>query len=160
VARAQLAKLPGIVESRRRTAAELIEALRTMGRRDGATMWPARPDGSEVEIVLPRPDGHAWWLFPLVLPGGDAPELAAHLSAAGIPARPGYLKEPLNQAPLWERPVYGASRFPLEGYRPASCPEAERLVGSTLLIIDWNEHYTSEHVKVIADAIANYRARA
>ncbi|MGI5291850.1 DegT/DnrJ/EryC1/StrS family aminotransferase [Nonomuraea polychroma] len=160
VARAQLAKLPGVVESRRRTAVELIEALRRMGRRDRATMRLARPDGSEVEIVLPRPDGHAWWLFPLVLPGGDAPELAAHLSAAGIPARPGYLKEPLNQAPLWERPVYGASRYPLEGYRPAPCPEAERLVGSTLLIIDWNEHYTSEHVKVIAHAIANYRARA
>ncbi|MDP4504442.1 DegT/DnrJ/EryC1/StrS family aminotransferase [Nonomuraea turcica] len=160
VARAQLAKLPGVVESRRRTAVELIEALRRMDPGSGATIRPARPDGSQVEIGLPRPDGHAWWLFPLVLPGGDAPELAAHLSAAGIPARPGYLKEPLNRAPLWDRPVYGASRYPLEGYRPAPCPEAERLVGSTLLIIDWNEHYTSEHVSVIADAIASYPGKA
>ncbi|MGP3910566.1 DegT/DnrJ/EryC1/StrS family aminotransferase [Nonomuraea sp. 10N515B] len=160
VARAQLAKLPGVVESRRRTAVELIEALRRMDPGSGATIRPARPDGSQVEIGLPRPDGHAWWLFPLVLPGGDAPELAAHLNAAGIPARPGYLKEPLNRAPLWDRPVYGASRYPLEGYRPAPCPEAERLVGSTLLIIDWNEHYTSEHVKVIADAIASYPGKA
>ncbi|WP_327582829.1 DegT/DnrJ/EryC1/StrS family aminotransferase [Nonomuraea sp. NBC_00507] len=160
VARAQLEKLPGVVESRRRTAVELIEALRRMDPGSGATIRPARPDGSQVEIGLPRPDGHAWWLFPLVLPGGDAPELAAHLSAAGIPARSGYLKEPLNQAPLWDRPVYGASRYPLEGYRPAPCPEAERLVGSTLLIIDWNEHYTSEHVKVIADAIASYPGKA
>ncbi|MGP3960355.1 DegT/DnrJ/EryC1/StrS family aminotransferase [Nonomuraea sp. 3N208] len=148
VARAQLEKLPGVVESRRRTAVQLIEALRGLDAGQGA------------RLRLPRPDGHAWWLFPLVLPGGDAPELAEHLSAAGIPARAGYLKEPLNRAPLWDRPVYGTSRYPLEGYRPAACPEAERLVGSTLLIIDWNEHYTSEHVKVIADAIASYPGNA
>ncbi|SEG97207.1 dTDP-4-amino-4,6-dideoxygalactose transaminase [Nonomuraea solani] len=139
VARAQLAKLPGVVAARRRTAGELIEALR----------------GHE-GIVPPRPDGHAWWLFPLVLPGGGAPELAAHLSAAGIPARAGYLKEPLNKAPLWGGPIYGTSHYPLDGYRPAACPEAERLVGDTLLIIDWNEHYTSEHVAAIAEAIGSH----
>ncbi|MEW9553227.1 DegT/DnrJ/EryC1/StrS family aminotransferase [Nonomuraea sp. NPDC050783] len=144
VARAQLAKLPGVVGARRRTAAELIAALRALG----------------TDLVLPRPDGHAWWLFPLVLPGGGAPELAAWLSAAGIPARAGYLKEPLNRAPLWDRPVYGSSRYPLEGYRPAPCPEAERLVAATLLTVDWNEHYTSEHVKVIVEAVASHRARS
>ncbi|TMR24828.1 DegT/DnrJ/EryC1/StrS family aminotransferase [Nonomuraea turkmeniaca] len=160
VAGAQLEKLPGVVASRRRTAVELIEALRGLGEGEGTAIRLPRPDGSQVAIELPRPDGHAWWLFPLVLPGGDAPELAAHLGAAGIPARAGYLREPLNQAPLWDRPIYGTSRYPLEGYRPAPCPEAERLVGSTLLIIDWNEHYTSEHVKVIADAVANYPGKA
>ncbi|WP_187414255.1 DegT/DnrJ/EryC1/StrS family aminotransferase [Nonomuraea sp. PA05] len=146
VARAQLAKLPEVVEARRRTAGQLIEALRALEPHD-------------VHLGLPRPDGHAWWLFPLVLPNGDAPELAAHLSAAGIPARAGYLKEPLNRAPLWDAPVYGSSRYPLEDYRPAPCPEAERLVATTLLIIDWNEHYTSEHVKVITEAVAGYLGR-
>ncbi|WP_219468481.1 DegT/DnrJ/EryC1/StrS family aminotransferase [Nonomuraea rhizosphaerae] len=147
VARAQLVKLPGVVGSRRRTAGLLVEALRGLESvRAG-------------EIVLPRPPGHAWWLFPLVLPGGDAPALAAHLSAAGVPARAGYLQEPLNRAPLWGRPVYGASQYPLEDYRPAPCPEAERLVSSTLLTIDWNEHYTSEHVTAIADAVAGYPGR-
>ncbi|UBU11440.1 DegT/DnrJ/EryC1/StrS family aminotransferase [Nonomuraea gerenzanensis] len=145
VARAQLAKLPGVVASRRRTAGELVEALRGL-----------KAEG--VELGLPRPAGHAWWLFPLVLPGGGAPELAARLSAAGIPARAGYLKEPLNRAPLWDGPVYGSSRYPLEGYRPAPCPEAERLVAATLLTLDWNEHYTSEHVKAITEAIASHSA--
>ncbi|MEU8356754.1 DegT/DnrJ/EryC1/StrS family aminotransferase [Nonomuraea sp. NPDC048882] len=171
VARAQLAKLPGVVAARRRTAAALVEALRGLdgvlengvlengehgvrgGERAGAG------EGRRV-IRLPRPDGHTWWLFPLVLPGGDAPELAEHLSAAGIPARPGYLQDPLNRAPLWRRPIYGTSHYPLEGYRPAACPAAERLVDSTLLVIDWNEHYTSEHVAAIADAVRNYQARA
>ncbi|MFF0770769.1 DegT/DnrJ/EryC1/StrS family aminotransferase [Nonomuraea wenchangensis] len=144
VARAQLAKLPGVVESRRRTAAELVAALRAL----------------DLGLGLPRPDGHAWWLFPIVLPGGDAAGLAAHLSAAGVPARAGYLREPLNHAPLWGGPIYGSSRYPLRDYRPAPCPEAERLVAATLLTVEWNEHYTSEHVKVIAEAVANYSARA
>ncbi|MFI7440067.1 DegT/DnrJ/EryC1/StrS family aminotransferase [Nonomuraea indica] len=137
VARAQLAKLPGVVGARRRTAALLLDALKDV---------PG--------VRLPRPDGHAWWLFPLVLPGGGAPELAADLAAAGIPARAGYLAEPLNRAPVWAAPVYGSSRYPLEGYRPAACPEAERLVAETLVIIDWNERYTTEHVEAVAREIA------
>ncbi|WP_344473130.1 DegT/DnrJ/EryC1/StrS family aminotransferase [Nonomuraea monospora] len=170
VARAQLAKLPEVVASRRRTAGQLIEGLRGLGLGDAETepktggpkmggLQACELEAGGVRIGLPRPDGHAWWLFPLVLPEGDAPGLAAHLSAAGIPARAGYLKEPLNQAPLWDAPVYGSSRYPLEDYRPAPCPEAERLVATTLLTIDWNEHYTSEHVKVITEAVAGYLGR-
>ncbi|MEU4696102.1 DegT/DnrJ/EryC1/StrS family aminotransferase [Nonomuraea dietziae] len=138
VARAQLAKLDGVLAARRRTAAHLLKALEGLQG-----------------LRLPRPEGHAWWLFPLVLPDGGAGELAAHLGAAGIPARAGYLGEPLNRAPVWKGPVYGGSRYPLEGYTPAACPEAERLVAETLLVIDWNEHYTDEHVELIAERIRN-----
>jgi dTDP-4-amino-4,6-dideoxygalactose transaminase len=142
VARAQLVKLPGVVAARRKTAEALLAALRGLSK-----------------TILPRPDGHAWWLFPLVRPAGDAPELAAHLQAAGIPARAGYLTEPLNRAPVWDGPIYGSSRFPLDAAagptRP--CPEAERLVARTLLVIDWNEHYTDEHVALIAAELAAYR---
>lgn len=141
VARAQLAKLPGVVAARRRTAVQLIEAI-------GHLPW----------VRMPRPDGHAWWLFPIVCPGGDAPELAAHLAAAGVPARAGYLAEPLNRAPVWDAPIYGTSRYPLDGYEPNPCPRAETLVDRTLLVIDWNEHYTREHVELIAAAIMKFRA--
>ncbi|WP_327091099.1 DegT/DnrJ/EryC1/StrS family aminotransferase [Nonomuraea sp. NBC_01738] len=136
VARAQLAKLPGVVEARRRTAVRLVGLLRGL---DGLT--------------LPATEGHAWWLFPLVLPGGGASALAEKLRAAGIPARAGYLNQPLNQAPALAAPVYGTSHYPLEGYRPQACPEAERLVSDTLLVIDWNEHYTDEHVDAVAAAL-------
>lgn len=139
VARAQLAKLPGVVAARRRTAVQLLERLKGVEK-----------------VRLPRPEGHAWWLFPLVLPGGEAPELAQHLSAAGIPARAGYLREPLNHAPALRNPVYGTSSYPLEGYEPAACPEAERMVDRTLLVIDWNENYTDEHVALIADAVTTF----
>ncbi|MEU4544540.1 DegT/DnrJ/EryC1/StrS family aminotransferase [Nonomuraea dietziae] len=138
VARAQLAKLDGVLAARRRTAAHLLKALEGL---------PG--------LRLPRPEGHAWWLFPLVLPDGGAGELAAHLGAAGIPARAGYLGEPLNRAPVWQGPIYGGSRYPLEGHTPAACPEAERLVAETLLVIDWNEHYTDEHVELVAERIRN-----
>ncbi|GAA2673185.1 DegT/DnrJ/EryC1/StrS family aminotransferase [Nonomuraea recticatena] len=138
VARAQLAKLDGVLAARRRTAAHLLKALEGLQG-----------------LRLPRPEGHAWWLFPLVLLDGGAGELAAHLGAAGIPARAGYLGEPLNRAPVWKGPLYGGSRYPLEGYTPAACPEAERLVAETLLVIDWNEHYTDEHVELIAERIRN-----
>jgi dTDP-4-amino-4,6-dideoxygalactose transaminase len=136
VARAQLAKLPGVVAARRRTAGLLLEAL-------------ADVPG----LVLPRPEGHAWWLFPIVVPAGNAAALAEALRQEGVPARPGYLNEPLNTAPLWDRPVYGTSRFPLAGYEPAACPAAERLVAETLLVIEWNENYTDEHVDVVARVI-------
>ncbi|MFG3436390.1 DegT/DnrJ/EryC1/StrS family aminotransferase [Nonomuraea sp. NPDC047897] len=142
VARAQLAKLPAVVRARRRTAALLLDALRGV---------PG--------VRLPRPGGHAWWLFPLVLPGGGAPELAAGLAAVGIPARAGYLAEPLNRAPVWAAPVYGGSRYPLEGYTPAACPEAERLVAETLVVIDWNERYTTEHVEAVAREIIRLLSR-
>ncbi|MEU6710410.1 DegT/DnrJ/EryC1/StrS family aminotransferase [Nonomuraea sp. NPDC046802] len=136
VARAQLAKLPGVVAARRRTAAQLIDALKGLPR-----------------IRLPRQDGHAWWLFPIVCQDGNAPELAAHLAKAGIPARAGYLAEPLNRAPVWDAAVYGTSRYPLDGYRPNPCPQAERMVERTLLVIDWNENYTAAHVELIAAEI-------
>src|SRR6185295_10334755 len=99
VARAQLAKLPGVLAARRRTARLLIELL-------------AGVPG----LHLPDdPDAHAWWLFPMVLTAGHAGEMATALAAERIPARAGYLAEPLHCAPaLTENPVYGSSRFPLQ----------------------------------------------
>ena len=93
-----------------------------------------------------------------MLPGGGAAELAGRLRAAGIPARAGYLDEPLNRAPVWQAPIYGGSRYPLQGYAPRACPEAERMVAETLLVIDWNENYTSDHVHFIAQEITKFRA--
>ncbi|GAA0912963.1 DegT/DnrJ/EryC1/StrS family aminotransferase [Nonomuraea longicatena] len=136
VARAQLVKLPGVLAARRRTAERLVAELADLEA-----------------LVLPRTQGHAWWLFPIVLPGGGAAELAEGLRADGVPARAGYLSQPLNRAPALTAPVYGGSRYPLEGYVPAPCPEAERMVDDTLLILDWNENYTDEHVEVVAGAV-------
>lgn len=147
VARAQLAKLPGVLADRRRTAARLCAAL-------------AGLPGVRVPRDL---DAHAWWLLPVVLePPLTNRAVAERLAAAGVPARAGYLDQPLHCAPaLTEAPVYGRSRFPLTvppadrlpEYGPGRYPVAERLIDSTLLVIDWNERYTDEHVDEIARAV-------
>lgn len=147
VARAQLTKLPGVVADRRRTARRLVAAL-------------ADVPG----LRLPAdPDRHAWWLFPIVLePPLTNTEIAQRLTAAGVPARAGYLDEPLHCAPaLVESPVYGTSHYPLTmppasrlpDYGWGTRPNAERLIRQTLLVIDWNERYTDAHVDQIAEAV-------
>lgn len=148
VAGAQLTKLPGVLAARRRLAARLVDALAGL---------PG--------ITVPRDvERHAWWLFPLVLdPGGpDNREFAAGLTEAGVPARAGYLNEGLHCAPaLTTAPVYGSSRYPLTSppadrvprYGPGTCPVAEELIDRTLVVVDWNERYTDEHVDVIARAV-------
>lgn len=147
VARAQLAKLPGVLAARRRNARRLIAALADL---------PGLHLPSDV-------DSHAWWLFPIVLdPPLSNREVAEKLVAAGVPARAGYLDEPLHCAPaLTEAPVYGSSRYPLTvppadrlpPYGWGTLPAAERLVRQTLLVIDWNERYTEAHVDEIARAV-------
>lgn len=147
VARAQLAKLPAVLADRRRTARRLRDAL---------------ADLPGIQLP-PDVDAHAWWLFPIVL---DPPlcnrPVAEKLTAAGVPARAGYLDQPLHCAPaLTHAPVYGTSRYPLTvppadrlpRYGPGTCPRAERLIAETLVVIDWNERYTDAHVDQIARAV-------
>jgi dTDP-4-amino-4,6-dideoxygalactose transaminase len=146
VARAQLAKLPGVLAARRAAAARLVAAV-----------------GDLPGIHLPRDvESHAWWLMPVVVePPRSAAEFAALLHGMGVPARPGYLDEPLHCAPaLTEAPVYGTSRYPLSsGYGPGLCPVAEQMVSERLVVIDWNERYTDSHVDAIADAIRDAHRR-
>lgn len=146
VARAQLAKLPDVVAARRRSADLLLSRLSDL---------PG--------VRTPAPDGHAWWLMPLVLADiGDNRAWAQALSAEGVPAAAGYLERPLYLEPaLAERPVYGRSRYPLDSeaegravaYAPGSCPAAEELIERTLVTLQWNEGYTEEDVDDIATAI-------
>jgi dTDP-4-amino-4,6-dideoxygalactose transaminase len=139
VARAQLAKLPAVLGCRRATAKSLIASIQ------------------DLPVHVPSDvDNHDWWLFPVVLTGGHRnTEVARALAAEGIPARAGYLAEGLHQAPaLTTNPVYGSSRFPLEGRDACGpLPNAERLITETLVVVDWNEHYTPDHVERIATAL-------
>ncbi|CAL9349435.1 DegT/DnrJ/EryC1/StrS family aminotransferase [Streptomyces sp. enrichment culture] len=123
VARAQLAKVEGVVRARRAAAGRLLAALEGL---DGVTL-------------AGDPVGHAWWMFPLLV--GDNARWAKELAAEGVPALPGYL----------ERPLYANPAVP--GGRTGLCPRAEELIGRTLLALPWNEAYGAEHVDRIADAL-------
>lgn len=155
VARAQLTKLPDVVRRRRRTARRLAEALR-------------RLPGLGVPADLDR---HAVWLFPVVLDveaaGGDNRAWAAALAAEGVPVSPGYLSQPVYGYPvLAQRRLYGGSGFPFTSpparteftYGPGLCPRAERMIGETLLVVQWNEAYTDSDADEIAAAFARVHA--
>ncbi|MGP4027095.1 DegT/DnrJ/EryC1/StrS family aminotransferase [Actinomadura sp. 3N407] len=144
VARAQLGKVAGVVGRRREQAVRLVAALSGL---------PG--------LGLPDPRGHAWWMFPFTvpeLPGNRA--WADGLAAEGIPALAGYLERPLYANPaIAEAPVYGGSRFPLDREYPAGlCPNAERLIGRTLVTLPWNEAYTDGDVDDIVHAMHRVHA--
>ncbi|MEV6105515.1 DegT/DnrJ/EryC1/StrS family aminotransferase [Streptomyces sp. NPDC051940] len=123
VTRAQLGKVADVVRVRRERAARLTAAL-------------AGLDGVR---TAPRPDGHAWWVYPLLV--DDNARWAKALAAEGIPSFPGYLERPLYANPVFT------------GYPDGLCPQAERLIGHTLLGLDWNEGYSPADVDDIARAI-------
>ncbi|WP_084959174.1 DegT/DnrJ/EryC1/StrS family aminotransferase [Thermoactinospora rubra] len=153
VARAQLPKLAGVVSRRRATAKRLAERL-------------AGLPGLTVPADL---DSHAVWLFPVVLdpalPSNE--EWAKALAAEGVPVSAGYLSMPAYRYPvLAERNLYGGSAFPLTApparkewhYPEGLCPNAERLIGRTWLVVSWNEAYTDSDADDIAEAFAKVHA--
>ncbi|GAA1558201.1 DegT/DnrJ/EryC1/StrS family aminotransferase [Kribbella sancticallisti] len=144
VARCQLAKVGGVVERRRARAEQLVDAL-----------------GGLEGLGLPAVAGHAWWLFPLIVPGENR-RWAAELAAEGVPASAGYLDRPLYANPVFtETPIYGSSRYPLDrDYNVELCPNAERLIERTLLVLPWNEAYTKVDVDDIANALRKVHAGA
>lgn len=150
VARAQLCKLHGVVASRRKTAANLISRMSDL------------PGLTTVEDA----QHHSFWQFPIVLDTAIVPfdnrAYASAVSKYGVPISSGYLDRVLYLVPaIRDRQPYGTSRFPYTvppssreiEYGPGDCPVAENLVGRTLLVIPWNEHYTEEHVDALAMAL-------
>ncbi|HEY6738348.1 MAG TPA: DegT/DnrJ/EryC1/StrS family aminotransferase [Actinopolymorphaceae bacterium] len=150
VAREQLKKLAGVVDGRRKAADPLTTAL------DGLPGLSAGPS-----------EGTTYWLFPVfvdpAVAGGDAHAYGRALAAEGIPANGGYIQRPLYRTPvLAERRTYGRSGYPLvsppatdvPSYAEGTCPHTEALIRERLLVLQWNEHYTSDDV---ADFVAAFR---
>src|SRR5690606_18592587 len=121
VARAQLPKLAGVVESRRAAARPLTRAVEEL-------------DGLSTGIA----EDSSYWLFPVFVDpeaaGADAHRYAEALVAEGIPAIGGYIQQPLYLTPvLREARTYGASTYPLTSppadavphYAPGLCPRTE-----------------------------------
>lgn len=152
VARAQLGKLAGVVEDRRKTAADLTAAIAPLA---GLTAAP--------------PAGTSYWQFPVfvdeALAGDNGHGYAEALLAEGIPAGGGYIQRPLYLTPLFtEQRTYGSSGYPLTmptapRYDGGLCPRAEDLIiGGGLLVISWNERYTADDVADIGSALRKVHA--
>lgn len=149
VARAQLVKLPGVVERRRSAALRASRAL----------------EGLAGVTTPPDEGNHTYWLYPLLIDpdvAGDTHAWSKALAAEGVPSSPGYLSAPLYAAPvLRDQVTYGESGYPLAGvrdYDEGLCPVAEDLIARRLLTLLWNEAFTDSDVDDITAAVRKVHA--
>jgi dTDP-4-amino-4,6-dideoxygalactose transaminase len=151
VAVAQLDKLAGAVERRITLAQELTELL---------TGLP----GISTPAVRPS-DVHTYWKYCLNIDArivtGGAVQLAASLKQRGIFSAPRYIQKPAFACEIFrDQRTLGSSRWPFTLARPEAVDyRPEHFPGSyagldRILVLPWNERYTSEHVRYIADSIA------
>jgi dTDP-4-amino-4,6-dideoxygalactose transaminase len=153
VARAQLVKLDGVVERRRRTAADLTELLEDI---PGLVLPTALPGAL-----------HVYWKYPLIVDPavvrGGADALGAALKVRGVFCAPRYIQKPAFQCQVFtERKTYGKSQCPWscrerEGggkivYDAAEYPGTMRGL-ERVVVLPWSEFYTDAHVAFIAAAV-------
>ncbi len=151
VAVAQLNKLAGAVERRVTLAKELTAALTGL---PGITT-PTVASG----------DVHSYWKYCLgvdsrIVTGGSV-QLCAALKQRGIFSAPRYIQKPAFACEVFrEQRTFGASRWPFTLARPEAVDYSpERFSGTyegldRVLVLPWNECYTNEHVRYIADSVA------
>ena len=153
VALAQLDKVDGVVASRIRTAEMLTGLIKDV---PGVSSPQITPNSK-----------HVYWKYPLriddqIIQGG-VDQFAAKLKERGIFSAPRYIQKPAFQCQIFEeRNTFGNSHFPFEGecrknehpvvYDPKDFPGTFDAL-SHLVVLPWNEFYTEEHVKYIADNI-------
>mgnify|MGYP001055329953 CR=1 FL=1 len=151
VARAQLRKLDGIVESRRRAAAQLSALLADL---PGLTL-PAAAPGSV----------HSFWRYPISVDPeairGGAEALGAAIAEQGIRCQPRYIRKLAFECEVFARQrTFGESRWPFSLQSGGPHPPWDRRFypGAArgldrILVLPWNEKYTTEHVEFIASAL-------
>lgn len=150
VAMSQLDKLDGSVSNRANSAAEMTKLL-------------AGVEGISPPQILPT-STHTYWKYCLnvdeaAIPGGtDA--LAAKLKERGVWSAPRYIRKPAFRCQVFsEQRTFGNSRWPFTLARPEAVDYSEELFPGTfaalaqVLVLPWNEKYTSEHIKFVADAV-------
>lgn len=107
---------------------------------------------------------HTYWKYcltvdPEIVEGG-AVGLATRLKEFGVFSAPRYIQKPAFECQVFaEQRTFGNSRFPFtEAREEALDYSKERFPGTyrgleRILVLPWNERYTSEHVACIADVL-------
>ena len=150
VALAQLDKLEKIVRSRQESAAALTELI-------------AGLPGVGIPVITPGSE-HVYWKYPLTINGerfrGGLDGVSAFLRERGVHSAPRYIQKPAFQcAVIRDRVTFGRSRWPWSAR--ADEPPRERVSDypgtfealSRVLVLPWNERYTTGHVQCIASEI-------
>ena len=150
VAVAQLDKLEDVVDRRIALAEELTTALADL---PGIAV-------PQIQVC----DVHTYWKYclrvdPAIVPGGTV-ALGAALKQLGIFSAPRYIQKPAFECEIFRRQqTFGQSRWPFPLARAEAIDyRRERFPGTyagldTILVLPWNERYTSEHVRYIAESI-------
>jgi dTDP-4-amino-4,6-dideoxygalactose transaminase len=150
VAVAQLPKLASAVESRIRTAKQLTQSLETL-------------PGIATPKVAPN-SSHTYWKYcvrvdPDQIPGGPM-ALARDLKELGVASAPRYIQKPAFMCEVFQKQrTFGDSRYPFNLARPEAVDYSpERFAGAYsalegILVLPWNERYTTEHVEFIASSL-------
>jgi perosamine synthetase len=150
VALAQLDKLEEVVRVRIALADKLTRKL--MGL-----------PGVETPHVRPG-NVPTYWKYCLridgrVIPGG-APAVAGLLKERGIASAPRYIQKPAFDCEIFRKQrTFGSSRYPFTLARAEALDYDHRRFPGTfqalegILVLPWNERYTSEHVGHLADAL-------
>jgi dTDP-4-amino-4,6-dideoxygalactose transaminase/predicted dehydrogenase len=150
VARAQLAKGPGLIAARRTAASALSERLRQLS----GIIVPQDPAGT-------RP---SWWLYNFLIDeprvGVSADAFCEALGMEGVPAMREYLPRPLfDEDVIAKRNTFGTSGYPFSAAADYVPPRMEDLPGlqeffRRQIILTWNSRVTARHVDGIANAVA------
>jgi dTDP-4-amino-4,6-dideoxygalactose transaminase len=150
VALGQLEKLEECVTNRQRTAAMLTDLL-------------ANIDGIEVPVIA---DGstHVYWKYCLTVDDskieGGSVGMANLLKEKNIFSAPRYIVKPAFMCQVFqEKNTLGDSHFPFNLARPEAVDYTlEKFPATTkalhdVLVLPWNEKYTDEHVRYIAENV-------
>ena len=150
VAVAQLSKLRAAVDRRRQLAARLTEMLQGLA-------------GITAPYVDPRA-GHVYWKYAVrIAAWHDASavfDVARSLKARGILASPRYIQKPAFRCAVFaDRRTFGKSGYPFTLARPEALDySADRFPGTfealeRVLVIPWNDRYTTQDVDYIANEL-------
>ncbi len=150
VAVAQLEKLEHSVTSRAELAAAMTDMIGDI-------------DGIGTPVIADK-GTHVYWKYCLKVDGdtvpGSSPALGAFLRENGIASAPRYIQKPAFQCQVFaDQVTFGDSHFPFNLARPEAVQYDEGLFPGTfsglrdILVLPWNEAYTMDHVRYIANSI-------
>lgn len=147
---AQLPKLPEVVARRQTAAARLTAEIAGIP----GVSAPNHLVGDEAVYWK-----YALRIDPEVIPGGPV-ALSSALKEWGIASTPRYTQKPAFRCQIFrEQRTFGSSRWPFTQARSEAVDYSTDLFPGTfeylsrVLVLPWNERYTSEHVDYIASAI-------
>ena len=151
VALAQLDQLDGSVETRIKTADELTAMIKDVA----GIQTPVVSEGSK----------HTYWKYCVnvdasVVKGGAVGLAKVLKEEFGVWSAPRYIQKPAFMCEVFrDKKTFGNSQFPFTEARPEALDYSKENFPGTyaglehILVLPWNEGYTSEHVAFIADAI-------